>query len=225
MESVLAAHTRSGKFHHGYLLAGDFERQKKAAYDAARVILNSENPEAHPDFFYAEYGLFGIEDSLILRQRAGNRPFSGESKVFILQVFSFSREAENALLKLFEEPTSGTYFFLIVPYIHTVIPTLLSRLIIIKPGEGRGVPAGDLSLAKEFLSSSSKKRFDIISALKEDKEKTISFLNTLEVSLDEVKSREELEELMRSRGYILDRAPSLKMILEHLALVVPRMYN
>ena len=55
------------------------------------------------------------------------------------------------------------------------------------------------------------------------KERVRDFVNALEIELvkDIKKNRQGLQDLAMVRDYVGDRAPSLKMLLEHLALSLP----
>src|SRR3989344_3794535 len=59
--------------------------------------------------------------------------------------------------------------------------------------------------------------------LKLFEERVRDFVNALEIELvkDIKKNRQGLEEIAMVRDYVGDRAPSLKMLLEHLALSLP----
>ena len=53
-------------------------------------------------------------------------------KIFIIETGFFTREAQNSLLKVFEEePTEGTHFFVFTPSAETLLPTLRSRMVIL----------------------------------------------------------------------------------------------
>lgn len=238
MESILKTHIETGNFHHGYLLAGDFEISRKAALEAARVILTSMSGvdvsrlEANPDFFHQAFELFGIQDSRELRQRASATSFGGAGKVFIIEIFSFSAESANALLKLFEEPSKGTHFFIIVPSLDDVIPTLRSRLAVVDNQDSGRLALGTEE-ARKFLGDLPGKRTESIKKILKDKQAAINFLNGLEAALGSLASKstwklsfqvkcQALEEIQKCRGFLFSRAGSPKMVLEHLALSLPR---
>jgi hypothetical protein len=88
--------------------------------------------------------------------------------------------------------------------------------------------------AKKFLSLPYKSRSEEIGKLLsppaggEDgtKERVRDFLNGLEHELHkriakEASAREALEDIAKVRSYVNDRSPSLKMLLEHLAVSIP----
>jgi DNA polymerase III delta prime subunit len=238
MKSVLETHIESGKFNHGYLLVGDFETSRKMARTAATVILKSDingidivsRLESHPDFFYEKYDLFGVEEGRDLIKKAGQRPFVGENKVFIVELFSFSIESANALLKTMEEPCEGTYFFILVPSLENVLPTLISRLTIIdNSGIKKELDDKKLKFYTKFLADKPNKRLEAIKDIKERQE-AIEFLNEIELLLGSPTSKcawksnfQVLEEIQKCKSFLFSQGASAKMVLEHIALVLPAM--
>jgi len=239
MKSVLEAHIQKREFHHGYLLAGDFEISRKMAFEAAGAILGLERLETHPDFSHQIFGLFSLKDSHELRQRASLKPFLGDSKVFVIEILSFSMESANALLKTFEEPYERTYFFVIVSSLEDVLPTLRSRLMIIDNFKQRKeIDDEREKFYKKFLADSPAGRLELIKKISQDKEKTIEFLNELEVVLheklipleDQIPQGRDLavaiSDLLltgqKCRDFVYQKGGSSKMVLEHLALTLPK---
>lgn len=239
-------------FHHGYLLAGDFEISRKMAFEAAEKILdpttvaggndNGCRLKTHPDFFYQKFDLFGIDDSQDLRRKASMRPLFGESKVFVIEIVSFSIESANALLKTFEEPYEGTHFFVLVPSWEDVIPTLRSRLTIIDNRTNREIVDEEKKkFYEKFLRNLPTKRLDMIQSIIRDKnkEKAIAFVNGLEIMLEksvslrtditgnptETRFFEHLEQIQKCRDFLFQKGGSPKMVLEHLALTLPQCYS
>jgi DNA polymerase III gamma/tau subunit len=240
MHQILKAHIGKREFHHAYLLCGDGEAGKKMAEEAARAILAEDNLESHPDFSRGRFGLFGIKDSHNLTSWAATKSFSGQGKVLVMEVFSFNMESSNALLKTLEEPGEKIHFFIIVPSVDVVIPTLRSRLTIIDlSSDKEELEKKLLETGRKFLAALPNKRLEIIkklSAKSDDenellsessanKQKAIQFLNALEfllhLDIECPSGYPALEELSRSRQFISDRGASAKMILEHLALALP----
>lgn len=227
MKTILQIHIESGKFNHGYLLAGDFENSRKLAFEAARVILKENKVESHPDFFYQKFDSFSIKNSHVFHRQAWATPFKAEAKVFVIEIISFSLESANSLLKIFEEPAQRTHFFILVPSSYDVLPTLLSRLTVMDFFGGRQVFSDNIILAcDKFLSAEPKQRLDIISKFRE-KEDAEVFLNCMEEMLEKningAKAQGSLKEIKKCRDFLSARAASGKMIMEHIALVLPQM--
>lgn len=225
-------HIKSGKFSHGYLLAGNAEASRDSVFEASKVLLAAERLDNHPDFFCQKYDSFGIDDSRELIYKASQRPFLGENKVFIIEALSFTVESANALLKLIEEPFSGTYFFIIVPSEEIVIPTLRSRLVVVENKIQELEPGKEKikKTAEEFLAGMPMQRTGIIEKISKDKPKAIEFLNVLEFVLAKNMEKKKgmpfagsLEEIEKSRNLLATRFGSPKMILERLALILPKM--
>ncbi|HBB56520.1 TPA: hypothetical protein DEW47_03315 [Patescibacteria group bacterium] len=243
MQSVLKSHIEKKDFSHGYLLCGDFDAAREAAFEAATAILfvgsqsESVNLAAHPDFYYGKFDSFGIADSHAIRGWSATKSFAGRGKVSILEVFSFTTEAANALLKTIEEPGEDIYYFIITQTQNAVIPTLRSRLVAINVNSMEARVAGQEDIgdkeAEKFFGSDHAKRLGMIKKILEDKnagkEIAVNFINNLEKWLEGGLKSERYKdfyhaakELGRVREYVFLRGSSAKMILEHLALTLPR---
>ncbi|EAJ6152792.1 DNA polymerase III subunit delta' [Campylobacter lari] len=55
-----------------------------------------------------------------------------QAKIIVILAKSFREEAQNFLLKLFEEPPKNVYFIIVAPSKNVFLPTILSRFIIEK---------------------------------------------------------------------------------------------
>ncbi|MFA5838849.1 MAG: hypothetical protein WC849_02835 [Candidatus Paceibacterota bacterium] len=243
MKEIKEVYKKSGNLHHAYLIEGerDFvvgEICKFLESDLDFKIIGN------PDFWNEEYVVFGIDDARKIKETQIRKSF-GNKKIFILSCNSMTTEAQNSLLKLFEEPTEGTHFFVVSNSSEFFLPTLRSRMVIIKSADSprHGGASADLSglntdqgrkenfdFVEKFLNTKKAERLKIIKDIVEekDKEKAIMFLNNLEIKLREkvdFSSKEQtytLKEIMRCRDYLNDRAPSVKLILEHLSLITPQ---
>ncbi len=194
-------------------------------------ILNDKcgvSVEGNPDFQVLALKSFGINDARNLIEMAGRLPFSGSKKYFVISFTQATREAQNALLKLLEEPTEGTHFFLLVPSHEILLPTLRSRLFLISEIINKKISS---SRAKDFIQATPKRRLILVKKIidAKDKVEAINFLNELEehihslISTKNVSSYEYngLHNIIQARGYLNDRAPSIKMLLETVALLTP----
>ncbi len=214
--------------HHAYSMAG----QRETILLELLLVLKKNvgyKTEGNPDFRLETYDLMGIDEARALKAAAELTGVTGGKKVFVVSARGVTTEAQNALLKVLEEPPANTHFFLIVPTFEMLLPTLRSRLSSLafdtKASEGVS------SLASDFLAASAPKRLKTIQALlkeaEEDsgKQKLAAFLDELERALAEKERsvvREALAEVLEVKKYSRDRAPSFKLLLEHLALVLPQ---
>ncbi len=216
--------------HHAYFIEGQLNE-----FDVlVHTLRESESFVAYDPGFVAErFEKFGIEEArgLIATASLTN---TGSRTLFMLGVGSMTSEAQQALLKLFEEPQPGTQFVLLLPH-GTLLATLKSRMLDLRGEESflqekkEEVLRIDTNDATEFLASPYKKRSDWVATFLKDeedaRERTRSFFTELEAALHphiaDAKVRAALEDLTHLRQYLNDRAPSLKMILEHLAVTLP----
>lgn len=80
----------------------------------------------------------GIEDVRKIQEKIFLKPFKGERKaLFVIMRQSATPDAQNAMLKLLEEPPANTLIYLITTNHLAFLPTVLSRakLIVLKEGE------------------------------------------------------------------------------------------
>lgn len=234
--------------HHAYLYEGSPVLFSALAEDArARFGFNKRPPTGgNPDVYAECFEKFGIGDARTLERRAVLRSTSGRA-LFVISVSSITSEAQQALLKLLEEPQKGSMFVFLLPH-GAAIPTLRSRMMeypaeLTKDGPLLYKGPSFVGTAKKFLAASYKARSAEIAALLKDeparpddsghsggegtRERTREFLGALETELHrkigaKKEIRSGLEDIAKVRGYLGDKAPALKMLLEHLAATLPQ---
>jgi len=216
--------------HHAYCIVGEAE----AALTELQNFLQEEldfSVHGNPDFWYGEYDTMDIEDGRKLKDLHYNMPTVSDKKIFVLSANFITEKAQNAMLKLFEEPVGGTHFFIIMPSANGLIPTLKSRLLIIE--HESALLAGKIN-AKIFLKAPIGDRMEMVKSLaenisdeEESKIQVIKFFNALEKEISKksfmkdtglIKSLETLEKV---RQYTSEQSPSIKMLMEYVALVLP----
>ncbi|MDQ2933137.1 MAG: hypothetical protein M3Q80_02035 [bacterium] len=216
--------------HHAYLLVGSPTIQ-----DELIIVLNKTHKipqQANPDFFSQTYQTLTVDDARAIKSMHSTRPIGiTEKKIFILSMNGITIEAQNALLKLLEEPSEYAHFFLIVPSAHILLPTVKSRLLelaINKEGAAATHKAWEAE-ATAFVKMNPAKRLEVVKKLieeitkeKKSKQDAIDFLNAVQDSVykekGSIKGKDILETIETSRTYMNDRAPSVKMLLEYVAL-------
>lgn len=202
--------------HHAYYIEGSASQ-----FEAYKTELKP--------FWANKYERFGVDESRELIALASLKNFN--EAVFLISAASITSEAQQALLKLFEEPQQGTTFVLLAPH-GALLPTLRSRML---PYQELSTVAKNSSPqtfeAGKFLKMAGKERSDFIAKMLKDeegtKERVRDFIDALEVQcvsagfLRNARGREALQDIATVRDYLGDRAPSLKMLLEHMALSLP----
>lgn len=191
----------SDKLHHANLLVGDIV----AAESYAKGLGLESND---PDFIIFREALFGIDEARRLSALADRKAF-GIKKTFLILPERITLEAQNALLKTFEDPSSDTYFYLVVKNAELIIPTLRSRMNVIR-GQNRVLATQE---AKDFLKLSVKERMDFVKKFVDEEKNLPDFL-------DELLLTTKSEKVYKLRLFADDRSASARLILEHLAVVL-----
>lgn len=215
--------------HHAYLYEGNLTILPKLA-SHARKLIGVETRGKDPDVHMMQFEKFGIDDARSLRVTASLRSVTGHV-IFIIGAAAMTTEAQQALLKLFEEPQEGTVFVLLVPK-GSILPTLRSRFMEYPAKLDSDASATEV---KKFMAAPYKTRSAEITKLLKDeegvRERARDFLDALEEFLynqfwgskEQEEIKEGLEDIARVRSYVGDRSPSLKMLLEHLAATLPQL--
>src|SRR6185295_6155447 len=112
--------------HHAYYMVGDAQTHS----DLIEYLTNTFQikTRGNPDFLEKTFASLTIDESRQIKSFHETLPVdSAGKKIIILSIHSATTEAQNALLKLLEEPSSYAHFFLIVPSTHILLPTIKSR--------------------------------------------------------------------------------------------------
>src|ERR1035437_1292437 len=214
---------RNSLLHHAYCILGNStdvikELEKFLLKELKFSTVNN------PDFWYGEFDVMDVDDGRAIKASHQNRPTTGDKKIFVVSANFITEKAQNAMLKLFEEPRGDTHFFLVIPSLNNIIPTFRSRLFIIDTNE----VGNSLINPKNFLKMPIGERMEVVKKIcgsisdeEESKIEIIKFLNSLEKEIFPRQSAlsphlsASLEEIEKIRQYAGEQSPSLKMLLEH----------
>lgn len=187
-----------------------------------QIVLKS-NSNAHVFCFQQ----CGVEDVRDVVERACLKPTRGDGYV-VLIADSITREAQNAFLKILEEPPVHMYLFLFFPPHQFILPTIRSRVVPIP----FVVVEKDMSEAEDFLSAPIPKRIQIISEMIEadDKQKLHALLTQIEAIFStrlDTALPEDIFTITKKLALIQETRKDLsmtgamqKMLLESVALLV-----
>ena len=149
------------------------------------------------------------------------RPFAKPTKTIVLEVGQIAQEAQQALLKLLEEPPATTRFILVLPTFDNLLPTLRSRLY--QPADVRVVAVPENKLFDTFERSSYAERIAQIADMAKAKDTTD--FETLATGLRTLVARSVVSPAMvQLHEWLLilpKRGSSKKMLWEDIALTLP----
>jgi len=144
------------------------------------------------------------------------KSFGGGAKIFKIEFNNINREAENALLKLLEEPPVNTYFLIYTTVLDNIAATLRSRLIPIWSGP----PQLEITEnTKHFIQLNFIDKLDFFSKIKDGREAKNLILGFME----ELRKTGPLSSASRKQIEKLDK--SLKLLSQNIPLSLIGLYG
>jgi DNA polymerase III subunit delta' len=172
----------------------------------------------------------GIDDARDISLEQLMKTGEDSATIFFIETRFITREAQNALLKTLEEPSSRTHFILTTPHPELLLATLRSRLAFVNPSVSEREDQ-----VKHFIAADTAARLEMVNPMLPDTKNDIPadrsaaeiLLRSLTAELNErarsgntkmVKLTGQLDQL---HGYITDSSSSVKLILEYVVFTVP----
>jgi DNA polymerase III delta prime subunit len=202
--------------HHAVLLLSD-------SFANSGYTPTSETESA--EFEVLQFVSLSIGDVRKIIQSAFITPLAADVKIVVIEAKSIAREAQHALLKVFEEPPQSTKFILVLPGIEGLLPTVLSRV---------SIPQGIATAARTtnpfftiFQSSSYAGRLECIARITKDKDN--DQIEMLQQGVLWLLAQTPLPSHASELAYCAEtlhlKGASKKMLLEEIALLLPRHQN
>lgn len=213
------------QLHHAIIFTGNREKQleviKKYFAD------NDVDWQGNPDVIIFDQEQLLMDEAQIIITFVSSKKL-GEHRFCILSIDRMAPDVQNRLLKSIEEPQPGTYFFIILPTLDRVLPTIISRCQIITGEEG----VGETRLSvQNFLAMTTSERFSFVESwtkAKKDEDNVSKseisyFLDHLEKYLWEKGIRTEslFSEIRVMRQYVGIRGASHRVILDYISMICP----
>lgn len=215
-------------FHHAYLIIGEHEPIKTNLFHFLKKAQKAE-PTSNPDFVFFDHQSLGVDESRAISAAQIKKPVNGEYNFFFISFQTATFEAQNSLLKVFEDPSPHNIFFIITKNEPGILPTLKSRLYKV---QYTGIETLTDTVSKKFLNSSKAERVALVKEIieRKDKKEVLDFLSNIETTLHTFWQKNKypkelsgaLKEIAKARDFVQDRASSLKLLLEHISLVIPQ---
>lgn len=231
---MLKEHFSEKNLHHVYLIEGE----KSSIFPELIEVIEKMGirTSGNPDFYNLSFDTLKIDDSRNLKMLNYEKRFSDQRKIIIISINFLLHEAQNALLKIIEEPSPYTHFFFIVPDISHLLKTFLSRFYIIRQIDHQ---KNELEEAEKFVKMNKNERIEFIKKLVSadtseegetisvsPKSKSLKFLNALEkVMSDKILRKIDdcsyFEQILKVREFLSQPGSSAKNMMESIALIIP----
>ncbi|MEI6280491.1 MAG: hypothetical protein WCP17_00620 [bacterium] len=237
---MMSKHLDKNSLHHAYLIEGSRDEITQEVISFLKDI--GINTEGSSDFINISLDSFKIEDARNLKSFSSEKSYTSNKKIFIISVNNFLLEAQNSLLKMFEEPIENTHFFIIMPDLNGLLKTFVSRFYLISLKSDAGNKNSN-DEAEIFISLLHKDRIDFIKkllkeedveddegnkilALESSRSKALQFLDSLEVVLhnrlpSDNSSVMIFEHIFKIREFLRMPGSSTKSLMESIVFVIP----
>jgi hypothetical protein len=221
--------------HHAYLIEGGQQNRDEILSRIGKIFDNVTNLSVHT------FVTCTVDDARALVSAGSVVGESNSPRIYVVFADSYTYEAQNSLLKILEEPSPHTYFFLVTPRLDRMLATVRSRCVSVV-SSNKNVYENEIADPKKFLQSSPAVRMVVMTEFlksQEDEEgeriKTEldgfvqSLSGTLYVMMNEsthdeetiLQFKEAFNVLEQVRNYVRDRGGSTKMLAEYLAMRIP----
>lgn len=182
-------------------------------------ISTYEHPTTDATILSTRLEKVGISDIRSVIAQAQLRPATKAGQVIVIVTTFVTHEAQNALLKLVEEPPQDTSFVLVVPPAFQVLPTLQSRI-----GTEVTDTSQNITTAWQlFVAASHADRLQQIDSWQKSKDQ--QWLTDMIAGIHSITHQgvdvATLQAVKLVGQKLQTRGASNKMLLEHLALVLP----
>jgi DNA polymerase III delta prime subunit len=196
--------------HHAQLLIG--------SYAWAGIVLPEVLRSEGEDVRHYRGVRMGIDEARTIIYEAYLKPIQEDKRSFIIAYAGLTLDAQNALLKLLEDPPVTAQFFIIIDREELLIPTVRSRLLIVAREDIQAIDAECL----DFFTFSVAERLTLIANRMKNKDDVWAreMIRAIEEKAYTDKNIPVLKTLDELRPFYDTQGASRKMILEHLALML-----
>lgn len=185
--------------------------------------LKLKNPS--PDLLYLPSdSKLGIEQARKLKEHLNFKPIQAKGKVIVLEEASnLTDDAQNALLKILEEPPENALIILGVRNEQDLLPTVLSRCEVVRIMNNEPRILNDRYHAdiQKLIRSTTSERFEYIDKVKDKQEFLKALMRYFHQEFpDNPDLREYLDELLQAEEWAKHNI-NIRAILEYLMLRLP----
>jgi hypothetical protein len=205
------------------IILGTIEKTKEKA---AEIIIENKISKFDVSIFSSEKTI-GIGDIRNLQKSIFLKPLQSEKKIAILEAFpGVTLDAQNAFLKILEEPPVDTIILILTTTLDFVLPTILSRCNLIDLSRKKRLEEEDKELYKTLLDSLLNNNANILVIAQKygkDKDTALGFLENLIIIAEDNLSNNYslgkiLDNLQTTYSLIKSTNVSVRFALENLFL-------
>lgn len=116
--------------HHAELIEGNLQKFKSILSHLETTL---GFPKTHPDLMTFSYVAekLGVDEAHLIHDALLRKPVKGDKVIVAVYATTITEQAQNALLKISEEPPQGSHIILVTDFLPHLIPTLRSRFSVL----------------------------------------------------------------------------------------------
>ncbi len=180
----------------------------------------------NPDVWIYETEQFTIDDARLLKEKSIRKPVSIDRTVLIVATAVITTDAQQALLKVLEEPSPHTHIFLLIPPTTQLLPTVISRVYVVPHGSDQSSETSEKNIRAQvttFIANQPAERLLRVQKLVDGKDVAAQrhFVALLVAELRRHKRFDAITSVYTATQFLGDRGSSPKLIFEHLATTLP----
>lgn len=224
--------------HHAYLIEGDRDILIPQILEFVQSLGVEISNNA--DFSQIIADVLKVEDARSLKALSIEKGMTSGKRIFLISANNILPEAQNTLLKMFEEPIENTHFFLVLPDKNVLLRTLFSRFYFLS---SKNISDEEIKKVDNFLKLNISLRIDSLKEMLKETEveadedmitqdsaraRALNFLNALEYVLHKtlvsrgVLDTDIFEHLFKVRKFLRMPGSSAKNLMESIALTLPK---
>ncbi len=207
-----------------FLITGPIRQTKDYAFD----FLKKEKIDKIDITVVESEKAVGIAQVKEFRKKIYLKPYKSDKKAVILKADTgLTTEAQNALLKVLEEPPGNTVIAILIESLENVLPTIISRCKIISLEKEKGEK--DLKEFENILTSLKNRgvgeRLKLAQDYSKDRETALEFLKNLIFASENLLKNDSglsptVKLLQETYKEIKNTNTNLRLVMEHLFLSI-----
>lgn len=175
----------------------------------------------------------GIPDVRLLQKNIFLKPFKSEEKAEVILAFEgLTTEAQNALLKILEEPPKHTIIIVCVSSLEFILPTIISRCTVLEEKETESNVDQNYKNAKIILALKNQatgEKLKLAESLAKEKGNALKFLESSiygfnEMFLEKVKTQNQAGDIKKTLKILQEFYNSIKNTNVNLRLALENLF-
>jgi hypothetical protein len=206
--------------HHTNICVG---RRDEIIQDVDACISRVAQESSRVERLVYEYDKFLVDDAEHIFSTHLHKTGADEMQIICISFNTTNIETQNKILKMLEEPRPHTYFFLIIPTLQIILPTIISRAQVFTYATQTEIS----EQTKKFVQGNISDRLEhikkIVDTLKDEtinKQDVLYFIEEIEKYVHQTKNMNMLKKIIHIKNYMRDSGASTKQLLEYIAVIL-----